>query len=52
MWSTLRATSGVRSFILTILLQNLEREERTQSEKELELEFGEICKLTIKKEEF
>ena len=52
MWPTLRVRKRERSFILTILLQNLEREERTQSEKELELEFGEICKLTIKKEEF
>ena len=42
---TLRARKRERSF-------NLEREERTQSGEELELEFGEICKLRVKKEEF
>ena len=52
MWPTLRARKRERSFIFTILLQKLEREERTQSEEELDLEFGEICKLRVKKEEF
>ena len=52
MWPTLRAEKRERSFIFTIQLQKLEREERTQSKEELELEFGEICELSIKKEEF
>ena len=52
MWPTIRARKRYRSFILTIQLQKLEREERTQSEEELELEFGEIHKLSVKKEEF
>ena len=52
MWPTLRDRKRMRSFILTIPLQNLEREERTQSEEELELKFREICKLSVKKEEF
>ena len=52
MWPTLRVRKRERSFILTIPLQNLDREERTQSEEELVLEFGEICKLSVKQEEF
>ena len=52
MWPTLRARKRERSFILTILYQNLEREEKTQSEEEFEFEFSEICKLSVEKKEF
>ena len=52
MWPIIRAEKRERSFIFTIPFQKLEREERTESEEELELEFGVICKLSVKKEEF
>ena len=49
-WPTIRAEEREKSSIFTIALQKLERKETTQSEEELELEFGEICELSVKKE--